>query len=353
MKTISLCMIVKDEAEVLERCLSSLEDIADEIIIVDTGSKDDTVNIARTYRAKTYSMEWEEDFSKARNYSFSKASMDYILWLDADDIILPKALKKLRALKQSLDGNADVYSMIYHYALDENDNVLLSFRRNRLVKREKNFKWHGAVHEYLEVNGVVIDTDICITHKRVKAPSDRNLKIYKRRIEKGIGLNIRDTYYYAKELYDHEEYEKAIDYFLDFIESEEGWKEDKIRACLKIAQYYTWIGLYQQSRSYCYKTFEYGKPKAEACCQMGNNYLEENKIEQAIYWYGLALKARDEGLAGYENPACSTWLPHLQLCMCYYKLGDIENAKKHNDEALKYNQFHESILHNQKFFSQL
>lgn len=352
MKTISLCMIVRDEAEVLGRCLDSLENVIEEIIIVDTGSKDDTINIATSFEAKVYSYEWEEDFSKARNFSFSKANMDYILWLDADDVLLPKALEKLKALKQTMEGDVDAYSMIYHYAIDENDNVLLSFRRNRLVKREKLFLWHGAVHEYLDIWGKVIDTDICITHKRVKEPSNRNLKIYENRIEKGIKFNARDKYYYGKELYDHEQYEKAIDYFLDFIDHPDGWKQDKINACLKIAQYYTWIGLYQQSRLYCYKAFEYGKPRADVCCQMGCNYLEESKIDQAIYWYSLALKVNHDDI-GYENPSCSTWLPHLQLCMCYYKQGDVEKAKIHNDEALRFNQYHESILHNKNFFDQI
>jgi len=345
-------MIVRDEAEVLGRCLDSLGDVIDEIIVVDTGSQDDTKNIAKSFKAIVYDYEWEENFSKARNYSFSKATMDYIFWLDADDVLLPKELTKFRALKETMDEKVDAYSMIYHYAVDENDNVLLSFRRNRLVKKEKLFLWHGAVHEYLDVCGKVIDTDICITHKRSKEPSDRNLKIYENRIEKGIKLGARDTYYYAKELYDHEQYEKAIDYFLDFIDHPEGWDQDKINACLKIAQYYTWIGLYKQSRLYCYKSFEYGKPRADVCCQMGSNYLEENKIDQATYWYSLALKVGSDDL-GYENPACSTWLPHLQLCICYYKQGDLEKAKKHNEEALKYNQYHESILHNKKFFDHI
>lgn len=352
MKTISLCMIVRDEAEVLGRCLTSLNGVIDEIIVVDTGSQDETINIAKSFNAKIYTYEWEEDFSKARNYSFSKASMDYIFWLDADDVLLLKELNKLKALKDSMQGDVDAYSMVYHYAFDENDNVLLSFRRYRLVKKEKLFLWYGAVHEYLDVCGNVIDTDICITHKRVKEPSDRNLKIYENRLKKGVKLNPRDTYYYAKELYDHEQYEKAIDYFLDFIDFTEGWCQDKINACLKIAQYYTWIGLYQQSRLYCYKSFEFGKPRADVCCQMGSNYLEENKSEQAIYWYSLALKVGHDEM-GYENPACSTWLPHLQLSICYYKQGNVDKAKKHNDEAHKYNQHHESILHNKKFFDQL
>ena len=77
MPTISLCMIVKDEEMNIARCLDSAASLVDEIIIVDTGSKDQTVEIASKYTSKVYSYLWNDDFSDARNYSFSKASMDY------------------------------------------------------------------------------------------------------------------------------------------------------------------------------------------------------------------------------------------------------------------------------------
>ena len=73
MVTISLCMIVKNEERVLGRCLESVQEIADEIIIVDTGSEDRTKKIAEQYHARVFEQEWQDDFSRARNYSFSEA----------------------------------------------------------------------------------------------------------------------------------------------------------------------------------------------------------------------------------------------------------------------------------------
>ncbi|MEJ9268433.1 glycosyltransferase family 2 protein, partial [Bacillus thuringiensis] len=84
--TISLCMIVKNEVEVLSRCLDAIRDGVEEIIIVDTGSTDATKKVAQQYTAKIYDFEWIDDFSAARNFAFSKATNEYILWLDADDI---------------------------------------------------------------------------------------------------------------------------------------------------------------------------------------------------------------------------------------------------------------------------
>ena len=108
MPTISLCMIVKNEEKHIARCLDSVAELVDEIIIVDTGSTDRTVEIASNYTAKVYSHPWTDDFSEARNYSFSKASMDYCMWMDADDILQQTDRDNFLQLKQSLPPKTDI-----------------------------------------------------------------------------------------------------------------------------------------------------------------------------------------------------------------------------------------------------
>ena len=90
MASVSLCMIVKNEEEVLARCLESVQEIVDEIIVVDTGSTDNTREIAGRYTHQVYDFAWKDDFAAARNFSFFKAHGDYCLWLDADDVIEPE-----------------------------------------------------------------------------------------------------------------------------------------------------------------------------------------------------------------------------------------------------------------------
>src|SRR5579885_3808492 len=88
MPTLSLCMIVRNEEEVIGRCLDSIQDCCDEIIICDTGSTDKTVEIVSKYpQVKVVHFTWVDDFAAARNFSFQHATKDLILWLDADDII--------------------------------------------------------------------------------------------------------------------------------------------------------------------------------------------------------------------------------------------------------------------------
>jgi glycosyltransferase involved in cell wall biosynthesis len=129
MITISLCMIVKNEEDTLGRCLKSVKDIVDEIIIVDTGSSDRTKEVAGSFTSKIYDFKWIDDFSAARNYSCSKATMDYIMWLDADDVILEEDALKIQQLKVTIAHNVDIVMMKYNYSFDENGHITLSFFR--------------------------------------------------------------------------------------------------------------------------------------------------------------------------------------------------------------------------------
>lgn len=354
MFTISLCMIVKNEEDVLEMCLSSVYDIVDEIIIVDTGSTDKTKEIAKKYKCKIYDFKWINDFSAARNYSFSKATSDYILWLDADDIFLEEDRDKFKKLKKTINNKVDAYSMFYNYAFDEDENVILRFRRNRIVKRSKNYLWHGFVHEYISIKGNVNNTDICITHNRVHDSGKRNINIYEQKIAEGYTLDARDTYYYAKELFDNELYEKSLIIFNEFLDNKEGWIEDKIVACGKIADYYNSKKDYLQCRKYCFKSFEYDLPRGEFCCRLGLSYFNENEYKKAIFWYDLATKVQKPSSDwGFINESDYTWLPHLQLCICYYRLGDKEKSYKHHKKSYEYNKDNKYIQYNNKFFQSL
>ncbi|MBS3100698.1 glycosyltransferase family 2 protein [Candidatus Woesearchaeota archaeon] len=95
-QTISLCMITKNEGRYLEQCLNSVGEIADEIIIVDTGSTDKTKEIAKKFKAKIIDFKWIDDFSAARNESLKHATKDWILVMDADEVIEEKDLKKIK-----------------------------------------------------------------------------------------------------------------------------------------------------------------------------------------------------------------------------------------------------------------
>ena len=113
MVTISLCMIVKNEEAVLARCLDTVADLVDEIIIVDTGSTDKTKEIAAHYTEKLYDFEWVYDFSKARNFAFSKATQEYIYSADADEVLDEENRERFRILKECLLPEIEIVQMKY------------------------------------------------------------------------------------------------------------------------------------------------------------------------------------------------------------------------------------------------
>lgn len=112
--TISLCMIVKNEEAVIGRCLDAVQDIADEIILVDTGSIDRTVDIAKKYTNSIYHYPWRDDFAAARNFAFSKARMDYQMWLDADDVIEAEDPGKISRIQAAHAGCGYHYDALSH-----------------------------------------------------------------------------------------------------------------------------------------------------------------------------------------------------------------------------------------------
>ncbi|WP_226534915.1 glycosyltransferase family 2 protein [Fictibacillus halophilus] len=350
MITISLCMIVKDEEKCIARCLDSIHDIVDEIIIVDTGSVDQTKNIARHYTNKIYDFKWVDDFSYARNYSFSLATKQYIMWLDADDVINDFNRKLLKQLKDHLDPAVNSVTMKYHVNRDQFGNSSFIIKRHRLVRSRCQFKWNGAVHEYLEVNGPIFHSDISIQHIKNKTDnSKRNLMIYEKQLNKGAAFSPRDLFYYANELRCHNELHKAIKYYTLFLTHKEAWKEDKIASCGRLADCYHLLENLEKERESLYKSFEFDSPRADFCCRLGNLFLGRDQVDEAIYWYEYASRLTwDECCMGFYHVPSWTWLPHIKLSFCYYKKGDYKKAYKHNKLALDYLPYDSGLTNNQK-----
>lgn len=354
MATVSLCMIVKNEEDHIGRCLDSVRDIVDEIIIVDTGSTDRTKSIVLQYTNEIHDFVWIDDFAAARNFSFSMASKDYIFWLDADDVLEEQDRQKFASIVSSLDPSVDSVSMDYHLDIDEFGNVTSSVRRNRLLKRSNNFHWSGVVHEYIEVTGKVLNSDIAITHRAIHHDSDRNLRIYEKQLAEGKEFTPRDLYYFANELKDHQIYERAIHFYEKFLETDQGWIEDILSAYGKLADCHHELGDHDTEVESVLRSFLYSSPRAESCCRMGYYFIENNDYTSAIYWYKSAIELGNSNISwGFANHACSTWLPHLQLCVCYDCLGEHELAYRHNEKARKYRPEDKHVLSNKIYLEKV
>ncbi|MFT3952634.1 MAG: glycosyltransferase family 2 protein [Oscillospiraceae bacterium] len=352
--TISVCMIVKNEEETLARCLDCAKQFADEIIVADTGSTDRTKAIAAAYTDKLYDFAWTDDFSDARNFAFSKATMDYLMWLDADDILLAPDIAKLRSLKQNLSPDTDVVMMRYNTGFDDAGNVTFSFFRERLLKRTRGFKWHEPVHEYIAYSGKVVEADIAVTHKKIKEPAKkRNLEIYEKLLAKDGTLSPRGMYYYARELKDHARWEDAAAMLRRFLARDDGWVEDKINACLLLSDCEEQLKHSEQALTALLKSFQFDLPRAEALCALGYWFLRNNRLREAVYWFEQALSVKPpEKNWGFSQPDCRGYLPCIELAVCHDQLGDTVLAESYNERAAVFKPDSAAVAYNRTYFAE-
>lgn len=345
-------MIAKNEEAVLARCLESVLGVFDHIVIVDTGSTDKTRNVAQKYADITADYRWQNDFAAARNYSFSLSTADYIMWLDADDVLLPADRDALLSLKARLDGSVDAYMLLYRMG-EESDALV--YCRERIVKRARGFLWSGAVHEAICVYGNIEHTDIAVTHKKPqgRAAGCRNLCIFAKQFSLGTMPEERQKFYFARELYANGLYDTAATVYEHFLRGN-GWAENKICACRDLAECYKTSGNRKKRLAALLQSFEYAPPRPEICCALGEYFFEEKDYRQAIFWYKLALNEKaDAATGGFVLPDHSGFLPCIWLCVCYDRLGEHEKAAAFNEAAGKFKPQDKSYLQNKAYFENL
>lgn len=351
MITISLAMIIKDEEAVLERCLLSAAPCVDEIIIVDTGSHDHSMEIAEKYTKHIYHYPWNDDFASARNEAFSHATMDYILWLDADDIIPEAQQSKLIELKKTLTFDIDIVMMKYHIAFDSEKQPIFTYYRERLIRNDARFYWIGRIHETINLSGNIKYTDIAIHHHKLKQnDSMRNLRILKS-LDHQNQLSIRERYYYAKELYEHAQYENALNQLQLFFNEKDAWVENQIDACRIKGHCLCALKRDEEALTAYFNSFVYDLPRAEILCDIAYLYMQKQQYEHAIYWYQAALSTKKSETSGaFIQHDCYDFIPFVQLCVCYDKLHDTEKAIYYHKQALRLKPHDPIVQKNNRYF---
>jgi glycosyltransferase involved in cell wall biosynthesis len=220
--TLSLAMIVKDEEALIARVLDSAAPVCDEMVVIDTGSSDATPKIAAEHGATVHEVPWRDDFATARNASFAWCNCDWILWLDADDVLPEESRQIISGLKGWLHDGLDVVVGLYHYDIAEDGTVLLQTNRERLIRRESGLRWEGKIHEVIPIptERSTYVPDLVIKHRPDRAlrtrNTDRNLRILEKEVATGHARP-RTLFYYANELYDHQLFDQAARAYSDYL----------------------------------------------------------------------------------------------------------------------------------------
>ncbi len=256
---LSLCMIVKDEAHFLPKCLESSHEFVDEIVVVDTGSTDDTAKIAAAYTNKVYAFDWQEDFAAARNFSLENAEGDWIIVLDADEVIEPDHWQRIRSLIAETKRDAFFLSeRNYTYEAFEGGflpvQVKTPYTKDfpgyklhyiaRLFRNIPSIRYRGHVHEVVD-QSLGEDqfelSDIVIHHhgeQNEQRPKKERQLNYLRLMEKDLGSDPSGRLYATAasiRLHYLEDYPKAISYYDEAIRH--GWQVQECRENQALAHY--------------------------------------------------------------------------------------------------------------------
>lgn len=350
---ISVCIIAKNEELVIERILHCAKQFADEIIVVDTGSTDATKNIAQQNGCRIFDFEWCDDFSKARNFAFSKARYDYMMWLDADDYITSDNIEKIIALK-ARTTLADVYFMKYATAFDGRNQPTFCFMRERLVRNLPTYYFSDPIHEAITPSGKIEYTDIIIEHRKIK-PSDplRNLKIFEKLRDQDYKFTPRMQFYYANELFYNDKFTTAIETYNRFLSQPNTFIENRIQACLNRAKCYYKLSQLENALTSLYQSFVYDTPRSEVLCELSLYLIREERYREALYWLNLAIQKPNINSGAFILPECYDFIPYYNSAICYHRLGDNKNAKKYALKACKANPLSPEAHYNYKYFSDL
>ena len=316
--TLSLCMIVKDEEKLLERCLDSAKDFVDEIIIVDTGSADRTKEIARKFTDKVYDFKWCDDFSSARNFSLSKAAKDWILVLDADELISKQDMVKIKDLIKQKDVEA--FKLIQRNYSDSAEYISCkediydeskpykSYIPSVLVRlfRNKGYLFENKVHELIEgsIKGNIVNSEIPIHH--IKDGSRDSTELYIRIGKEQIKAtpDSPKPYYELGKLYiSKKDYDTALGYFkrsIELLGSRKGLLINRMLfldagiACFKLHNY-------TEAKGYLDKAIENDSKNSRPYFYKALILHEEGNLKLAAEMYIKAINSRINDPIAYGN----------------------------------------------------
>lgn len=230
---ISACMIAKNEEKVIARCIESYREAVDEIIVVDTGSTDQTVAIAKDMGAKVFYFQWIDDFAAAKNYALSKAKGDWIVFLDADEYFANGTSCNIRPLLKNLDKTF-VGIACRMLNLDEVSGQISSeIIHTRIFKNHKQLRYINPVHEQLNYRSKKGEkTQVHMADRRElilhhtgysdnigKQKADRNLALLLKQLDGDIATKPEYYYYIADTYFSLGEWDKVIHYIRLFIDT--------------------------------------------------------------------------------------------------------------------------------------
>ena len=334
--TLSLCLIVKDEADSLPRCLRTFRPVADQIVVVDTGSTDATHEVAAEHGAEVYPFEWIDDFAAARNAALARATCDWILIADADEELPPESADQLRELLAG-DLPASVYQLITH-APSGSPGAPCSdlVAHPRLLRNRRGLHFAGAIHEQLvdregHLLKEVVFTGIPVLHhgyressSAMQERSDRNLRLLSARAQSEPD-NPSVLFYLGMAQAAAGQIEEAVLSFQQVLQAE---RELPFRAktVVFLARALTLLDRAIEAEQLLRCTLEELPKHPELLCALADLLRQQHRVEEAAEAYRSAARGRFGPSLDYHDFTCRDALPRGRLAEIHLARGQAQTA---------------------------
>ncbi|MGI2750020.1 tetratricopeptide repeat-containing glycosyltransferase family 2 protein [Bacillus cytotoxicus] len=354
---ISACLIVKNEEDMLRKCLESLQGGVDEIVVVDTGSTDTTKEIAKEFTDKVYDFEWTNDFAEARNFAASKASGEWILAIDADECVDPKNLAAAIEEIKSHDNKFDVYAVEINSFSDKYGENLSMNHMQRIYKNNGEFHFSGAIHEQIVEKGEgrqeLVFSALKLYHYgylpnvvKKKNKRKRNMDILK----KALKSNNNDgfTYFnYGQELRSLGKTKEALESFIKAYQNKEDVYKEWVSRCLYfIVEMLVELKRYEEAIVIINDAEEVFSTAPDFPFWKGEIYFKQKRFDDAKEVYTHIISNNMIYQNAVFNAGAKTFLPHVRLGEIYTQERQHQQALQHYVEALNENDSSVKIIVN-------
>lgn len=342
LQKISLAMIVRDCAADLNHALSTIRSHVDEAVIVDTGSLDNTKEIAAKWDCKISDFAWIDDFSAARNFAFDQCTHDAVLWLDSDDEVLNPGML-LETCRRVILSQADSLFVRYDYEFDEAGHCTTRLWRERVTDRRR-FRWRAPIHECQCANwrfqGAYIKPEYgLIRHRRkredveaARVRLERNIRILEKTNREGK-METRLLFYWGNTLVGLGRYAEATQIYVKYVESS-GVPEERYAAMIAMSECLRQIGDHTKAANVLMQALHQHPNFPTAYLHLSELYSSLKEYRQAEIWARECLlhKPFAEEEMVY-NPKAIEARPHVTLAIALANQGRLEEGMPHLRQA--------------------
>lgn len=359
MPKVGMGLIAKDEAENIEPCFESWWDDVDHVVLVDTGSTDNTIAEARAFAAEkgepdkltVDEFEWVDDFSAARQRSWdllAQTDCTHYVWCDLDDRLVGAA--NLRAVAANAPGNIVAWVMPYSYAHDAHGNVTCTLERERLIRADVRQVWRLPVHEVLEVDGQLGRSDaVRWVHRKTPESVEpgRNYRILRKDLEssetRGEPPSSRTLIYLGTECMALNKPGEAIGYLERYLESTDTPDEERCQGAHKLSIAYRMLAdqtpaeapvLLAKAGDAARRAIDERPDWADGYLDLAELSIRAEQWERALRYLGIVKGCGQPQTLLIINPLDYTYQPLVMESVCLIKLGRAEEALAITDHLL-------------------